>query len=146
MPHRVRTDLRPVIRRAPHNHPALRALHDACFQPSHRPVWSAGTWWLAWSGGRPVAFAGVVYLPRRRCWYLCRAGVVPSARGLGLQRRLIRVRERFVRARARRGWLVTYTLDDNVHSSNNLVACGYRLYLPPRRRRQRGALYFRKPL
>lgn len=58
-----------------------------------------GHWWIAYDGELPVAFAGIAQSYR---WgdagYLCRAGVIRSHRGQGLQKRLIRIRE----AKARR--------------------------------------------
>jgi hypothetical protein len=121
------------LRRVPHNHPALRALHDACFvDGEYKPTWSAGTWWIVWLGDKPVAFAGVTKKAKRRTWELSRSGVVKSARGLGLQRRLIRARERFVRSHDPGARIVSYTMGGNVPSSNNLFACGYRLYDPGR--------------
>lgn len=84
-------------------------------------------WWVAWDGTEPVAFGG--FRPIEGAAFLCRAGVIPSHRGLGLQRRLIRVRL----AAARRcgfGWAHTYTANGNCVSANNLIRCGFRLFEP----------------
>jgi GNAT superfamily N-acetyltransferase len=62
--------------------------------------------------------------------YLIRAGVLRKHRGQGLQRRFVRVRE----ARARKnGWtsMVTDTTGATT-SSNNLIRCGYRIFVPKR--------------
>lgn len=93
-----------------------------------------GLWWLARdSSGNAVGFCGVTYHSQLEhhepCGFLCRVGVLPEARGNGLQRRFIRTAER----QARRDGLqvmVTYTHNLNSHSANNFIACGYRVYAP----------------
>lgn len=104
-----------------------------------------GHWWVAFDGTLPVAFAGVKgseSVPGAA--YLCRAGVLPSHRGLGLQRRLIAVRERKSRKLGYAA-LVTDTFD-NSHSSNNLIAAGFRQWAPPVRYGAEGTNYWRKNL
>jgi GNAT superfamily N-acetyltransferase len=104
-----------------------------------------GWWWLAFDGDEPVGFAGL-YQSSRWCdaGYLCRAGVVPSHRGQGLQKRLIRARERKARAVGFR-WLITDT-NDNPSSGNSLISSGFRLYSPSKPWAADGALYWRKPI
>jgi GNAT superfamily N-acetyltransferase len=105
---------------------------------------SRGHWWVAYTeNDKPIGFAGLV---RSNAWvdcgYLCRAGVVPSHRGKGLQKRLIKVRE----AQAKRlnwNWLITDTYL-NPASSNSLISCGFRLYEPSEPWSFPHALYFRK--
>lgn len=58
-----------------------------------------------------------------------RAGVAPMARGRGLQRKLIRARLRWG-AKHRATHAITYTSPENSQSSNNLIACGFRMYTP----------------
>lgn len=121
----------------------VRALHKACFLDGYEP--DHGFWWVVEYKGKPVAFAG---LTKSRttpdAGYLCRAGVVEAHRGRGLQRRLIRIRERKARAL---GWktLVSDTFT-NIPSSNNLIACGYTLFNPTDRWSFVGALYWRKAI
>lgn len=98
--------------------------------PSDTPtVTDKGWWWIMYDGSLPIGFCGMY---KSTTWantgYLCRAGISPGYRGKGLQKRLIRVRER--RARVL-GWthLVTDTYE-NPASANNLIACGYRNYIP----------------
>jgi hypothetical protein len=55
---------------------------------------------------------------------LSRCGVLPLARGLGLQRLLIRRRIAWARRQTGR----RAVLKHNHHSSNNLIRCGFRLY------------------
>ncbi len=75
--------------------------------------------------GQPTAFA-VAYIDGDGLLVLGNVGVLKEARGQGLQRRLIRVRERWGRAqnalRAR-----TYCSADNAASVSNLMRCGYRV-------------------
>lgn len=106
---------------------------------------AAGHWWIAYDGQLPIGFAGL--LPSVK-WsdagYLCRAGVVRSHRGHGIQKRLIRVRERKARS-LQWSWLVSDTLD-NPASANSLIHCGYRLFHPAKPWGLPGALYWRKRL
>lgn len=106
---------------------------------------SEGHWWIAYDGELPVAFAGVLQSVR---WadtgYLCRAGVIRSHRGQGLQRRLIRVREQKAR-RLGWNWLITDTFN-NPASANSLIGSGYRLFEPSKPWSFNGALYWRKKL
>jgi GNAT superfamily N-acetyltransferase len=88
-------------------------------------------WWVAREAttGVMVAFAGATYWDPDRCFYLCRAGVLPSARGHGLQRRMIRARVSHARTKKAHG-VYTYTTADNHRSANNLIACGFRVWAP----------------
>lgn len=81
--------------------------------------------WVVEHRGEVVAFAcsqdfgdGIVYLSR--------CGVLPEFRGRGLQRKLIRARV----LAARFASVYTYTVIGNVHSANNLIACGFRMFAP----------------
>lgn len=108
---------------------------------------AAYTWWVVWQGSDPVAFCGLEAAADRRGPYgvLLRAGVVPEARGQGLQRRMIRVRD----AQARKLELecvITYTDRYNVRSSNNLIKEGYLLYNPEHKWGLSQGLYFWKAL
>lgn len=88
-----------------------------------------GWWWIGYDGPLAVAFAA---LHPSSQWsdagYLSRAGVLPSHRGQGLQRRLLRVRERRARALGL-GWLVSDTRF-NPPSANNLIAAGFKTFEP----------------
>lgn len=85
-------------------------------------------WWtygdLAYCGARPTNEPGLAYM--------IRSGVVDSAKGQGLQRRMIRVRMRWARSEGYTG-VCTYTVIENAASANNLIACGFRLYNPSTR-------------
>lgn len=97
-------------------------------------------WWGCWRDGELIAYAGARMLSDAS-YFMSRAGVVPAARGAGLQKRLIR-------ARVRRGYalgalrVATYTLPHNVASSNSLIACGFRTYTPHSEYAGSGAIYW----
>lgn len=104
-------------------------------------------WWVAFDqDGNAVAYAAM--RPARnhdRGGYLAAAVVHPEHRGQGLQRRLILARER----RARKlGFtqLITYTRAFNYRSSNNMIASGFRMYMPNKPWGKRDALYWRKDI
>ena len=104
-----------------------------------------GWWWVVKDKGDIIAFAG---LHPSYNWddagYLCRVGVLPSYQGKGLQKRLIRVREKKARLLKYR-WLITDTTD-NAASANNLISCGYKLYEPDIPWGPHDALYWRKKM
>lgn len=105
-----------------------------------------GWWWIAYDEkNTPIGFAGLV---PSASWndagYLCRAGVVPSARGLGIQNRLIAVRIRKAKAMGY-NWLVSDTRD-NPASSNSLINQGFKLFDPTNPWGYSDALYWRKRL
>lgn len=94
------------------------------------PRFSTGDWWVAFDEEQPVAFAGMRPSSRwEKTGYLCSSGVLPSARGRGLQKVLIRKRV----ARAKEyGWhtVITDTMSDNAASMRSLISCGFRPYIP----------------
>lgn len=106
-------------------------MHRVCF-PEADDQLPVGDLWFAWETDvdMPVAFASL--WPSQRvdgAGYLARAGVLPAARGCGLQKRLIRVREKEAKLK---GWHVMFSDVDpsNAQSMNNLFACGYRAFVP----------------
>lgn len=104
-----------------------------------------GYWWLGYDKGQAVCFAGMVKSSRwSDAGYLCRSGVLDAYRGRGLQKRLIRVRERKARELGW-NWLMSDTRD-NPASANSLIACGYRVYHPTRPWGHDDATYWRKRL
>lgn len=101
-----------------------------------------GWWWIAYEGDKPVGFAGMYPSTQwADCGYLCRAGVIESARGHGLQKRLIRARIRKARAMGM-CWAITDTYE-NPESGNSLIRCGFRLYQPTRPWGAEGVNYWR---
>lgn len=121
----------------------ILALQKECL-PEDTPVDPArGDWWLAFDGDAPVGFANLCpsdAMPN--AGYLARAGVLPAYRGLGIQRRLIRVR---VAQAKRYGWeWVRSDTRQNPASSNNLIACGFRIFAPEAPWGHADAIYFRR--
>jgi GNAT superfamily N-acetyltransferase len=123
----------------------IEALHKETLPLDVIPPPEVGRWWLAYDGEAPIAFAG---MKPSSGWvlttYLHRCGVLRSYRGLGLQRRLIRAR---IVAARRQGdeWALTDT-NFNPASSNNLIACGFRLYEPAKPYGFETTLYWRRRL
>lgn len=105
-------------------------LDRACFStdaPMVQEKIDQACWWVAKLAGEPVGYAGLLSQDGGARAFLCRAGVLPQARGGGLQKRLLRARE----AHARKVGiprLYTYTSVFNHASTNSLLSAGYRPY------------------
>lgn len=123
----------------------LSALQRICL-PHDLPVdTDFGCWWIACENGRDIGFAGLVRtVSWIDCGYLCRAGVVPSHRGKGIQKKFIHVRIRQAKALGWK-WLVTDTTD-NPASANSLIACGFKMFEPSRPWGFENTLYWRRKL
>jgi GNAT superfamily N-acetyltransferase len=124
----------------------LRRVQRACL-PHDRPLRSDdGYWWLAWAEDGTVAGFASMHPSVR--WlgtgFLSRAGVVLHCQGFGLQKRLIRARERYAR-RLGWEWLVSDTTE-NPASSNSLISCGFKIYDPTWPYRVKETIYWRKKL
>lgn len=88
-----------------------------------------GSWfWLIWDDKKPVGFASITQVDDE-IMFFSRSGILPSHRGQGLQKRLIRVRENFCRKYDYKT-IITYTLLNNPASANNLFSMGFKLYVP----------------
>ena len=127
---------------------AVPALDEICFPHDERVVIGDALWWIAWCGRNAVGYAGlrICKEPHNRgLAFLCRVGVMPQHRGHGLQKRLIRAREREARRYGVRE-LVTYCVPDNPASANSLIACGFKLYRPMTKWAGPYAIYLRKVL
>lgn len=123
----------------------LNELDGACF-PYDTLYPKAGCWWwIAYEDKVPVAFAGLRPLTGhdKGRGFLCRAGVLPKARGHKLQRRLIRCRLRKAKVCGLKE-VITYTYRWNFESAFNLIKEGLRMYQPPYEWGSRGAMYFYK--
>jgi GNAT superfamily N-acetyltransferase len=84
-------------------------------------------WLVTRNDGTPAGFAtGKI---TDGWFYLTSCGVIPEARGQGLQRRLITTYEKWARKQCALG-AYTYTLPFNVASGNNLISAGYKLWRP----------------
>lgn len=125
---------------------ALSDLHRMTFFDSATvPGFERGSWWLAYRGVEPVAFAGVVPSTHAcNSGYFCRVGVLKPHWGHGLQLRLMRA----IEAQARRnGWdSIVSDTTANPASANNFIKAGYRLYEPDVPWGWANTLYWRKRL
>lgn len=124
----------------------IRAMHVTCFPFEYsKELTDHGFWWIGYDGDEPVCFAGLWRSHNyANAGYLCRAGVLPTHRGTGLQRRLVRVRERKAKAI---GWrLLVSDTNDNPPSANTLIRCGYRTFAPEKRWALPGSVYWRKEI
>jgi len=102
-------------------------------------------WWIAFLDDAPVAYAGLhPSSHHKRAGFLARAGVLPKHRGNGLQRRLIRVREK--EAIKRRLFRMVSFTRNNPPSANNLIACGYSVFIPKKLWAPSDATYWHKVL
>jgi GNAT superfamily N-acetyltransferase len=125
---------------------ALTVLQKKCL-PSDTPAdTTTGWWWIVYDAlNLPCAFGGLIPSVR---WgdtgYLCRAGVLLSHRGQGVQKRLIRARVRQARALGW-NWLITDTYE-NPASSNSLISTGFKLFEPSKPWGANGTLYWRLKL
>jgi GNAT superfamily N-acetyltransferase len=104
-----------------------------------------GSWWIASQDGRDIGSAGLVRsVSWIDCGYLCRAGVVPTHRGQGLQKKFIRVRIRQAKALGWK-WLISDTTE-NPASANSLISCGFKMFEPSKPWGFKNSLYWRKKL
>ena len=123
----------------------LSALQNKCL-PFDAPYdTNFGSWWIATENGVDIGFAGLVRtVSWTDCGYLCRAGVIPTARGQGLQKQFIRVRLRQAKALGWR-WVITDTTD-NPASANSLISTGFKLFQPTKPWGFKNTLYWRRKL
>jgi GNAT superfamily N-acetyltransferase len=135
------------IKRVDIRHPRIQnelsVLQEKCL-PYDTPFnVTQGYWWIVYdSFDNPCAFGGLVRSVRwSNVGYLCRAGVLPSHRGQGVQKRLIRARIRQAKALGW-DWLITDT-HENPASSNSLIATGFKLYEPLQPWGAKSTLYWR---
>jgi len=109
----------------------LRYLDGRCF-PDDKPLRleDAFEWVLVTSKITPEAFCGwrpIDNMPAHA--FLSRAGVLPEARGQGLQKFMIDLREDAMR-KAGQVRSITYTEAYSVASMRSLMACGYKPFEP----------------
>jgi GNAT superfamily N-acetyltransferase len=105
-----------------------------------------GHWWIAYADcGKPIGFGGLVRSIRfSDTGYLCRAGVLDSFTGHGLQKRLIEVRLRKAKELGW-NWIITDTTN-NPASSNSLINCGFKLYEPSEPWSFKNSLYWKRKI
>lgn len=105
-----------------------------------------GLWWFAFEGEALLAFCGlyVRHQDDPMVAFLCRAGVYKEYQGHGIQKSLIRTR--VAKAKALGLHSVVTDTYNNPASANNLIACGFKTYMPEAPWRADGAVYWRKVL
>ena len=124
---------------------ALLDFLDLSTLPGDEPYDKVGSvWWVAYDGKTPVGYAGIKRWGSTMA-FLCRAGVLKEARGQGLHRRLLRVREAWAK-RLGIKTLITYTAPFNLQAANNLIRAGFVLYKPEEEWGVEHALYFWKDI
>lgn len=130
---------------SPRNTQIVEDLQRTIFDTVHEPI-ANSYWWIALDEGIPVAFCALHhYRNRPDTAFMALCGVAKSHRGLGLQRRLIKVR---VRKSIQLGIsrIISYTTNDNAPSANNLIAHGFKVYVPRYEWGIKNAIYFRRTL
>ena len=110
---------------------ALIAQMDVICFPIDTPAEFAGaSWFIGWEGEQLAAYcAWKIVEHDEPVGFHYRGGVMPDWRGRGLQREMLRLREAAMRAQGLRK-AVTYTDADGAASMRNLIAEGYRPYVP----------------
>lgn len=105
-----------------------------------------GWWFLVFDESKaPVGFAGMVpSLQWKDAVYFCRAGVLETHRGHGLQKRLIHARINHARKLGYK-WAISNTYE-NPPSINSMVNCGFRAYTPSKPWCAEGTCYWRLEL
>jgi GNAT superfamily N-acetyltransferase len=99
-------------------------------------------WWVMLDEGEIVAYCGSIY--SKGICIFNRAWVKKNYRGQGIQRRMIRTRIKAASTFCHIA--ITYTTLDNFPSANNLIDCGFRLYLPEYSYGGSDKLYYQKLL
>lgn len=103
----------------------LAALHTLTLPGDYQPSWNPkGMAWITWHDGEPVAFLFVEPCADQS-WYFSRVGVMPAARGQGLQRKLMRLM-----CRALVDKVLVSTTYRNPPSANNFIREQWMTYLP----------------
>jgi GNAT superfamily N-acetyltransferase len=122
--------MRVTIRRT-RDQALVEELHSLHFPKDQQPdITARSAMWVATNeNGEHVGFCIARRLVNSDYVFLERVGVLRAAKGLGLQRRMIRVREQWARRTGARG-CVTYTTYRNHPSITNLLRAGYRFYRP----------------
>lgn len=101
-------------------------------------------WWLLKKDGIPVGYCSCRMIMPDTC-YFTRAGILPSARGKGLQKKLINVRVNWARKQGAK-YVITYTSMDNFASLVNLIKSGFKMFNPQWAWAGKEFFYFKKDL
>lgn len=90
---------------------------------------STAYWWGAFDKHDTLVGATCLSIWIPGWAFLARTIVRKDFRGQKLQQRFIKVREKFARLHNVHT-IVTYVSPENIPSANNLIRCGYELYIP----------------
>ena len=133
----------PVNTRQPEVAQLLVWLQKVCLPSDSVYPTTEGYWHVIYSqNGEAVGFGGIVPSTRwSDTMYLCRAGVVPTHQGQGLQKRLIRQRLK-VAKKLGMNWVISDT-HQNPASANNLIAVGFKMFEPSQPWGLKTALYWK---
>lgn len=102
-----------------------------------------GHYWILWADGAPIGYTGIVMAKRDPGTAVrTRSCVLRGYRGKGLQRRLIRVTQRWAR-RERLECVLATTASWNSSSANNFIRTGWRVYNPKNHWMEAGTIYWR---
>lgn len=129
------------------NRKLIERLDRQCFPDDDPPDFDEVLWWVVKTDEKVVGYAGLKILDGidKGTAYLCRCGILPEYQGLGLQKKLVEVREREAIKR-RCPILLTYTSTDNYPSLQNLIRMGFNLYDPAYRYAGKDFFYLQKRL
>lgn len=133
-----------IATRRTQSYKALGELNRKLFGDGLGMDFSKHECWSVHLAGKLIAFATYKAVGGDTV-FLSRAGVLPEARGQGLQKKLIKARCNHAK-KAGYSWAVTYTSPENAPSFTSLQACGFLLYLPEYRWAGTEMLYWRKKL
>ncbi len=124
---------------------SMNALAPEIFPPLTRDHLANGFWWLAYLGGEPVAFAGLVEFHPFPVGYFKRCFVTPDHYGHGLQYRMMW--NRIVKAQQLKWDMLVSDCGPNNHfSASNFRKAGFELIDPEQKWAGPNDLYWRKCL
>lgn len=111
----------------------IRRLDRVIFKGSPKAVIDGPHWWVAYDGNKPVGFAGMQTLTKKRSsFYLCRNGVLKAYQGQGIGKALLKARMAYARrlAAGKPHVVETYVMNYNFRSANNLIKQGFKVCWP----------------
>jgi GNAT superfamily N-acetyltransferase len=130
--------------RKTNNIPLVEVIHSE-IMPFDRLPFEAAVFWLVWNQCYdPVGYCALTIIDPEIV-FLSLCGLLPEARGNGLQKRMITVREKWARRNGYRV-MITYVLKSNPHSYENLIKRGFMLYIPEYEYIDGPVFYFKKDL
>ncbi len=136
--------MRKVVLKETKDYQAIAKM-DAILFPIDYPIenWEVYTWFLGTCNKIPVCYCGVRKMDE--FGYLNRTGVLPSFQGKGLQKRMIRKRIQWCKARNLTD-VISSTSCDNAGSMINLIRCGFLPYTPEEGWMSEDSVYWKKSI